>query len=237
MKDPLNLEIPDEITVRLDGQLREGLRRVADLFPHEADPDLLALVIRRGLVAMLRELRHQPSPAEIAQNKNAARPGSKLMLRGQRSDPNHVPFGMKCTLRQQHAMDAEYDRETARIERDLGLADFSVNEAEDHPGALAVPEIHRYVGLPIGKNLQQELQAALDDHPGLDEEVFLASLLDLGLQTLRETPGALDPGKVREDLRTWVKAAPRQTFREKKAAEMVSLAERLYLRAQRRCLP
>lgn len=226
MKDPLNLDFPDEITVRLDGRLREGLRRVADLFPHQSDPDLLALVLRRGLVAMLQELNHQPSPAEIAENRNAAQQrarelesvratsASKQTALAQSSDPNRVPFGMKCTLHEQHVMDAEYDRETAKMKRDLGLADFeSENDRQKHPGQVSIPHIERYIGLPVGEKLRQDLEDALADHDDLSEEIFLASLLDLGLRTLHEKPEALDPEKVNDDLRTWVKAAARRKFK------------------------
>lgn len=150
MTNPLNLDMPDEITIRIHGDLREGMQRVADLYRHESETDLIELVLRRGIRAMLGEQRGQPAPAEIAQNMGAAKQrareldaeravrGSNLTRLAQTTDPRHVPFGMKCTLRQRHARDAEYDRETARMNRDLGLADFSESEREKHPGEIAM---------------------------------------------------------------------------------------------------
>jgi hypothetical protein len=222
----LNLDLPDEITIRIHGDLREGMQRVADLYRHESETDLIELVLRRGIAAMLGEQRHQPSsPSEPAQKTNAAKQGarerhatrlardSKLTLLAQRADPRHVPFGMKRTIEQQRAFDAEYDRERARIKRDLGLADFPEGEAEKHRGESASPHIERYLGLPVGERLRQDLEDAFSKHDGLSEEIFLASLLDLGLQALHEKPDAIDPRKVKDDLRTWVKAARRQKFK------------------------
>jgi hypothetical protein len=99
------------------------------------------------------------------------------------------------------------------MNRDLGLADFPESEREKHPGEVAFPHIERYLGLPVGEKLRQELEDALADHEDLGEEIFLASLLDLGLRTLHEKPHALDSRKVEDDLRSWVKAAARQKFK------------------------
>lgn len=232
MKDPLDLKFPDRLTIELKPFHKEGLEEIASRIPHRDDQELVQLVLSRGILAMMEsELERVPvSPQEIARNMNAAKSRMNELtsrdasvLSGETTMKNSLAFPNRLNMMvglmgkedwaELHARDAEYDRETARMDRDLGLADFPDSERENHPGQIPLPHVERYIGLPVGEQLRQDLEDALSMQEGLSEEIFLASLLDLGLRTLHERPDALDPRKVKEDLRTWVKAAARQKFK------------------------
>lgn len=232
MKDPLDLKFPDRLTVELKPFHKAGLEEIASRVRHRNDQELVQLVLSRGILAMMEsELDQAPvSPHEIARNMNAAKNrmndlksrdvsalSDKTAMNKSLAFPSRLNMMVglmgKEDWAELHARDAEYDRETARMNRDLGLADFPESERENHPAEIPIPHVERYIGLPVGEQLRQDLEDALSKQEGLSEEIFLASLLDLGLQTLHERPDALDPRKVKEDLRTWVKAASRRKFK------------------------
>jgi hypothetical protein len=119
-----------------------------------------------------------------------------------------VPFGMKRTLREQHAMEAEHDKERARFQRDLGLAEDVEPRAHRHlPQALSVR---------LSEEMRQSLEDFLDAHPELDEQEALSILVRRGLDHTEELEEVIE------------------SAREKGATAMLELAERLYRRAKRR---
>ena len=190
------------VTIDLERFHVEGLQQLAGLIPHESEDDLLKVVVSRGLVAMLTAEfeRQQPSAKEVGQNMMAAQermrelrskdavPASKLRSSAQRSDPAAsapAPFGLKRSLDELHVQEAERDREMARMNRDLGLA-----EAPDDDDAPNRP-VGRYIGVPLPEGLRQGLESALNAHPDLEEETLYTALLELGLKGVLADPKVL----------------------------------------------
>lgn len=178
---------PQRITIDLATFHQDGLQQLAGLLPHQGPDELLKMVLSRGLVEMLK--------SEFGR------------IRG--LDSSRVPFGMKRTLQEQHAMEAEHDKEGARCQRDLGLV-------ED-----VGPHAHRHLPQALSARLSEEMRQALEDfldaHPDLDENDALSILVRRGLEHTAELEEVV------------------QTAREKSASRMLSLAEELYARSKRRC--
>lgn len=184
------LAFPRRMTIDLTESQRESLEQLANAFPYDSD-ELLNEVVAKGVNVMLRAMlqaeRVKPSPVS----------------------PSHVPFGMKRTFKEQHAMDAQYDRETARLERDLGRADD------------ARPADHRHVpqtiSVPLSEDLRRSLEDYLDAHPDFGVQDALSILVRRGLDHTEELEEVV------------------QSAREQQATAMLELAERLHARAKRHC--
>lgn len=218
---PVTLRFPQHVTVHLPEPLRSGLETIADREQHESDEELVQVVLSRGIVVSLAPT----SAEEVGENLNEAKErmkelrftaalrGHKLIANGQgggpRSDPSHVPFGLNRTWEELHAQDAEHDRESARMRRDLGLARDDGPRADE-----PVPHRHveRYLATFVTEELRQSFEDYLDAHPDLGEEEALATLLQRAL----DQEGHQGP-------------------KERKANDMVQLAEKLCAKAARRC--
>lgn len=193
------------ITIDLELFHVEGLRQLAGLIPHESREDLLKVVISRGLVEMLRGEfeRYQPSVMDVGQNLDAAKErmqklrskdsvaASKLRSSAQRIDSGTsapAPFGMKRSLDELHVQEAERDREVARMNRDLGLAETT--EGETTAGNR---QVENYIGVPLSEGLRQGIESLVNAYPDVEEENLYAALLELGLKKVQEDPKTLAP--------------------------------------------
>lgn len=202
---------------------RDGLAEIAERIPFRNEEDLISVVLSRGILDLLSapDDREPLSAKKLAESMNAANermrelqskyasPGSKPTLRAQTIDPHRVPFGMKQSLQEQHAMEAEHDKEKARFRRDLGLTEDVEAHAHRHlPQALSVR---------LSEEMRQALEDFLDAHPDLDENDALSILVRRGLEHTAELEEVV------------------QTAREKQASKLLVLAEKLCARSKRRC--
>lgn len=196
------------VTIDLENFHEDGLEQLAGLIPHASQEELMKVVISRGLVEMLASEfeRYQPSISEIAENMNAAKGRMQsqrakdsvaaLSLRAsvRRIDPvasARVPFGMTQSLDELHVREAERDREMARMNRDLGLAET--------PETVSARRVENYIGIPLTEGLRQALESLVNAHPDLEEENLFAALLELGLTKAQEDPKALGPTRSAQD--------------------------------------
>lgn len=201
MKSP-NPSPKSRITLDLERFHVEGLQQLAGLIPSESPEQLLKVVISRGLVEMLTGefVRMQPSPTEIAESMNSAKrrmqmlrskdsvAASKLRSSAQRIDLGTsapAPFGMKQSLDELHVQEAERDREMARMNRDLGLAETPDG---DHPLGR---QVENYIGVPLSEGMRQGLESLVNAYPDVEEENLYAALLELGLKKVQEDPKVL----------------------------------------------
>lgn len=214
------------ISIDLERFHVEGLQHLAGLIPHQSEEDLLKVVISRGLVEMLRSEfeRNNPSATEVAHNLDAAKQrmralrsgdavgASKLRSNAQSIDPRAsapAPFGLKQPLDELHVQEAERDREMARMNRDLGLAEAP--EDDDRPNR----PVANNIGIPLPEPLRRGLESALNAHPDLEEETLYTALLELGLKGVLQDPKALRPWAAaqKSDLTVPPKQAVRQQLR------------------------
>lgn len=212
------------MTVDLAAFHVDGLQQLAGLIPHESPEELLKIVISRGLVAMLTsEFRHyRPSAQEIAGNMNESQSVSASVLSSRPPMRNALAFPSRMNMMvglmgkedwaELHARDAEYDRETARMERDLGLTDDGDVHAMPHR------HVEKTLSVQVPVELRQPLANFLDAHPEMSEAEALTTLLQRAL-------GQEESVETRPE-----------TENQRKATAMLDLAKRLYLRAGRHCL-
>ncbi len=191
------------LTIDLEAFHEDGLEQLADLLPHESQEDLLKVVISRGLVEMLTSEfeRYQPSARGRAGNMTLVKErmqqplcskdslaASKLRSSARRVDPvasAPAPFGMKQSLDELHVQEAERDREMARMNRDLGLAETAENAS--------TRQVENYIGVPLSEGLRQGLESLVNAYPDVEEENLFAALLELGLKKVQEDPKTLAP--------------------------------------------
>lgn len=215
------------LTIDLETFHADGLEHLAGLLPHVSQEELLKLVISRGLVGMLTSEfnRYQPSARERAGNRTSVKErvqqpvrskdsldASKLRSSARRIDPvasAPAPFGMKQSLDELHVQEAERDREMARMNRDLGLAETAET--------VSARRVENYIGIPLTEDLRQALESMVSAHPDLEEENLYADLLELGLTKVQEDPKALGPTRSAQDAT--------MPFRSKEAAREALRAE------------
>lgn len=176
---------PTRITIDLATFHQDGLQQLAGLLPHENAEQLLKIVISRGLVEMMRSefQLHPPAVQEIADNMHDTREQTHN-LRSQAVRP--FPKPSVLYRKRQKAFQEAVEEDVNEREPDPAEVFNDLGQAEDRDTADRSDE--RYITFPIGDRLHQELESALDEHCGHDEETFYAALLDLGLKTLRERP-------------------------------------------------
>lgn len=192
------------VTINLERFHQDGLEQLAGLIPHESQEELLKVVISRGLVEMLAS-KFEGHQRLIAERLNTAKErmqplrakdalaASKLRSSAQRTDLGKgapAPFGMKQSLDELHVLEAERDREMARMTRDLGLAETSET---------VVRRVENYIGVPLTEDLRHALESMVRAHPDLEEEKLYAALLALGLTKVQEDPKALGPTRSAQD--------------------------------------
>lgn len=190
------------LTIDLEKFHEDGLQQLAGLIPHESVEGLLKVVISRGLVEMLAGEfeRYRPSAKDVSPNMLAAREKMEalrskdgvaaLTLRtsARRIDPRttaRTPFGMSQSLDELHVREAERDREMARMNRDLGLAETTEGETAGNR------QVENYIGVPLSEGLRQGIESLVDAYPDVEEENLYAALLELGLTKVQEDPKVL----------------------------------------------
>lgn len=205
---------PKHITIDLEKFHQDGLQQLAGLLPHEDAQALIKIVISRGLVAMLTSEfeRHQPSVQEIAGNMQDAK-GRMNELRSHGIRPFPAPGVLY--RRRQRALQEAVNEQQNQHEPDPAEVFNDLQPAEDED-VHAMPHRHveQYLWVLLPEEMRQSFEDFLDAHPGVDENDALRLLL----------ARALDQEEQRE-----------QTPGEKKAAELLRLAEKLYARSKRRC--
>lgn len=197
---------PKTITIQLPEALRRGLETIATR-EHDDDGDLLLVVLSRGIVATLAPDEPEVRMQELKARDASPRPTRPLRIQG--IDSGRIPFGMKQTLEEQRAMEAEHDNEKARFRRDLGLTEDVDPHAHRH-----LPQLS---SVRLSEEMRQALEDFLDAHPDLDENDALSILVRRGLEHTTELEDVV------------------QTAREKSASRILNLAEKLYARSKRRC--
>jgi hypothetical protein len=203
------------ITIDLERFHVEGLQQLRGLIPHETEEELLRVVISRGLVAMLAGEfeRNLPSASEVSHNMMATRErvqelrsknavaASKLRSSAQRMEPGMsvpgtagpAPFGMKQSLDELHVQEAERDREMARMNRDLSLAETP--EGDHSLGRL----VENFIAVPLSQGLRRGLQSLMNAYPDVEEENLFTALLELGIKRVQEDPKTLRPWAAAQD--------------------------------------
>ncbi len=99
---------------------------------------------------------------------------------------------------------------------DIGVSD-GPQECEESAPPTEHRHVERYMAAPVSERLRQRLEDYLSLHPDMGEEEALTTLLDRGLDQSEQLKEA------------------GQTVAAQKAEKQLRLAERLYVRALRRC--
>lgn len=195
---------PKRITIDLATFQQEGLAEIAEHLHLRDVQELLSVVISRGIVEILgsRTLPREPSAERIGTTKSKLAFPSRMNMM--------IDLKGKQDMDELHAIEAERDREVARMRRDLGLAETP--EGESRPRGR---RIESYIGTPIPEGLRQGLEAMLNANPNLDEENLYCALLEIGLKKVQEDPKALAPRAVAQKAAVTldVKKAARQQIR------------------------
>lgn len=178
---------PKRITIDLTKFHQDGLAEIAEHLHLRDSQELVSLVISRGIDEILGSpcLPH-------ACNTNAERIGGTSTKHAFPSRMNMmIDLKSKQDMDELHALEAERDREVARMRHDLGLAET--------PETASTRRVENYIGIPLTEDLRQALESMVNAHPDLEEENLYAALLELGLTKVQEDPRALGPTKSTQD--------------------------------------
>lgn len=223
------MSFPATLHIHLPEFQRRSLDFLREHHPDDCtDEELVRLVLAHGILAMM-EAELAPTsvyPEEVASSmqdpservrelrSRETESAGKSSMKRSRAFPSRMNMMIDLKGKEDwadlHARDAEYDRESARMKRDLGLT-------EDGDGDVhAMPHRHveQTLWVLMPEVMRRSFEDFLDAHPDLDENEALRILLGRVLDQERQA---------------------KQTPREKKATEMLRLAERLYARSKRRC--
>lgn len=220
------LPFPKRLTIELADFQRDALEEIANREPHDGASDLLAVVISRGILAMLAENDEAPvSPQEIAGNLSALK--ERLhSLQSTTEDAELERLEAKYATRPYPAPSVMFQRRRERLEggadhaADANSARSTISSDRNEPHEREpAPHRHaeRYLATPVSEHLRQRFEDFLNSHPDLSEEEALTILLQRALAE----EGQVDT------------AVP--SLSERKATRMLNLAGQLYAKAKRRC--
>lgn len=202
---------------------QEGLAEIAKRVPYRNLEDLLHVVLSRGILDILSAPndRESLSPKEIFEKGEAPSFGAGLSSRaGMRVYPRPGVLYRERRKEQREQLEAEEgqdDHEIQQIKEDLGFARSPLGSETSERVAPAHHHVESYVPRALPEETRLRLEEFLEARPEFDEEEALAVLVRRGLDRTDELEDVV------------------QTAREKTAAEMLSLAERLCARSRRRC--
>jgi hypothetical protein len=173
------------VTIDLARFQQQGLTELAERIPLDDPEELLSVVISRGIVEILNSPILPPAEESTeamgSMNSKLAFPSRMNMM---------IDLKGKEDWAELHARDAEYDRESARMNRDLGLAESP--EGTPSRGR----QVENHIGVPLSEGLRQGLEFLVNAYPDLEEENLYAALLEIGLKKVQEDPKALAPWAV-----------------------------------------
>jgi hypothetical protein len=218
------------MTFDLPDALRNGLETIADQEPHSTDEELVAVVLSRGILAMLTEAHGASiSSQEIADNLAAVKERLRSLQLTQGPD-SELPTKSAVRVWPRPSVTFKREREQREreleAERDVGLAEAPepTDGREEERTIAPHRDVENYVACPLTPKMQRDLETFLEGHPEADIEVACMTLLQLGIR------------QVEIDLRDIRRAkAERDGSGSEKADKTVRLAEKLYMRAKRRC--
>lgn len=177
---------PKRMTIDFARFQQEGLAELAERTPLDDPEKLLSVVISRGIVEILRSPILPPAEESTEQIGDTS---TKLAFPSRMN--MSIDLKGKEEMDELHALEAERDREVARMRRDLGLADTLEGDSRSRGR-----RIESYIGTPLPEGLRQGLEAMLNANPGLEEENLYCALLEIGLKKVQEDPKALAPRAV-----------------------------------------